>query len=56
MLATITVSESSMEVNFHTRLHLAIVIASGLLNKPITVPWWGGRVLRLTTNSNTRTP
>ena len=56
MPATITVSESGVEVNFHRRSHLPIVIASGLLDKPITVPWWGGRVLRLTTNSGTRTP
>jgi hypothetical protein len=25
-----------------------IVIASGLLNKPVSVPWWNGLPLRLT--------
>jgi hypothetical protein len=28
--------------------HLPIVIASGLLNKPVSVPWWNGLPLRLT--------
>jgi len=23
------------------------VLASGLFNKPVEVPWWGGRPLRL---------
>jgi len=33
---------------FHRRAHLPIVIASGRLNTPVTVPWWNGRPLRLT--------
>lgn len=32
---------------FHRRAHLPIVLASDLLNKPVAVPWWAGRSLRL---------
>jgi hypothetical protein len=35
-------------VEFHRRAHLPIVLASGLLNKPVHVPWWNGLPLRLT--------
>ncbi len=34
-------------VRFHRRAHLPIVLASGLIDKPIVVPWWHGRPLRL---------
>ncbi len=51
MPATITISDSEIEVNFHRRTHLPIVIASGLLDKPVSVPWWEGKNLRLTTHS-----
>ena len=36
-------------VEFHRRAHLPIVLASGLCNKPIIVPWWPKRKLLLTT-------
>jgi transposase len=49
--ATITVSEKEVEVSFHRRAHLPILIASGLLDQPVTVPWWEGYALRLTTYS-----
>ena len=47
--ATITVSEKEVEVSFHRRSHLPILLASGLLDKPVQIPWWKGRPLRLTT-------
>jgi transposase len=34
-------------VRFHRRAHLPIVLASGLFNTPVAVPWWNGRPLRL---------
>jgi hypothetical protein len=34
-------------VRFHRRAHLPIVLASGLFDKPIAVPWWSGHRLRL---------
>jgi transposase len=45
MPATITVSDDSIHVRFHRRAHLPIVMASGLLETPVAVPWWGGRQL-----------
>jgi transposase len=51
MPATVTISDSEIEVDFHRRTHLPIVIASGLLDKPVSVPWWEGKSLRLTTRS-----
>jgi hypothetical protein len=49
MPATVTITEQEVEVSFHRRSHLPIVVASGLLDAPVAVPWWGGRSLRLTT-------
>lgn len=45
----ITISEQGVEVSFHRRAHLPILLDSGLLDKPIAVPWWRGATLRLTT-------
>jgi hypothetical protein len=36
-------------MQFHRRAHLLILIASSRLNTPITVRWWNGMPLRLTT-------
>ena len=47
--ATITVSEQEVEVSFHRRSHLPILLASGLCDQPVQVPWWGRHALRLTT-------
>jgi hypothetical protein len=49
MPATVEVTETGVVVAFHRRAHLPIVIASGLLNKPVPVPWWNDLPLRLTT-------
>jgi hypothetical protein len=35
-------------VHFHRRAHLPIILASGLLDSPIVVPWWRGFSLRMT--------
>lgn len=48
MPADITITERDVEVRFHRRAHLPIVIASGLLDRPLPVPWWKGLSLRLT--------
>jgi len=48
MPATVEVSETVVNVQFHRRAHLPIVVASGLLDTPVKVPWWNGRSLRLT--------
>ena len=47
--ATLTVDHKEIVVHFHRRAHLPIILASGLLDQTVTVPWWNGRALRLTT-------
>jgi hypothetical protein len=47
--AQIEITEQTVRVEFHRRAHLPIVLASGLCNKPITIPWWPKRKLLLTT-------
>jgi hypothetical protein len=54
--ATITVSDKEVEVSFHRRSHLPIILASGLLNQPVEVPWWDGHTLRLTTYTGPTKP
>ncbi len=48
MPAEVTVAEDSVRVAFHRRAHLPIIRASGLLDRPVKVPWWRGRPLYLT--------
>src|ERR1700694_3774968 len=47
--ADVKVTAKEVEVSFHRRAHLPIVLASGLINRPVPVPWWNGLALRLTT-------
>jgi hypothetical protein len=47
MPADIAITQSEIKVRFHRRAHLPIVLASGLIDKPVAVPWWNGRALRL---------
>jgi hypothetical protein len=47
MPADVTITDQEITVRFHRRAHLPIVLASGLFDKPIAVPWWHGRQLRL---------
>jgi hypothetical protein len=49
MPATVLVTDSEVEVQLHRRAHLPILLASGLMNTPLPVPWWNGTPLRLTT-------
>jgi hypothetical protein len=49
MPANVTITGKDITVSFHRRAHLPIVMASGLLNKKIQVPWWNNRSLKLTT-------
>jgi len=49
MPADVTIDERQVEVSFHRRSHLPIVLASGLLDQPVPIPWWNGVPLRLTT-------
>jgi len=45
--ADVNVTADEVVVAFHRRAHLPIVVASGLLNTPIAIPWWSGARLRL---------
>ena len=47
MPADVTITEREVQVRFHRRAHLPIIAASGLLDEPVTVPWWNGRSLRM---------
>jgi hypothetical protein len=48
MAADVTLTDRDVEVSFHRRAHLPI-IASGLIDQSISVPWWNGSRSRLTT-------
>ena len=45
--ADVSVTGSEVQVHFHRRAHLPIVLASGLLNTPVSIPWWPGYSLRM---------
>lgn len=45
--ADVTVTDSEVLVHFHRRAHLPIVLASGLLNSPVPIPWCKGYSLRM---------
>lgn len=49
MPADVTITGAEVQVRFHRRAHLPIIVASGLMEQPINVPWWEGLPLRLTT-------
>ncbi len=49
MPAQVEVSEREVRVEFPRRAHLPIVLASGLCDRAVAIPWWQGRRLRLTT-------
>ena len=53
LAADVEVTDKEVRVSFHRRTHLPIILASDLMEKPIGVPWWDGRPLRLTTYSGT---
>lgn len=48
MPADVNIEDSGIEVHFHRRAHLPIIIASGLMARPLSVPWLNGLPLRLT--------
>jgi hypothetical protein len=46
--ATVDISASGVQVHFHRRAHLPIIIASGLLDSPVRIPWWNNLPLTMT--------
>jgi hypothetical protein len=47
MPASVRIANDAVHVHFHRRAHLPIVVASGLLNAPVPIPWWGNLPLRM---------
>lgn len=47
--AEVEITDQEVRVEFHRRSHLPIVLASGLCDRSIRVPWWDNRRLQLTT-------
>ena len=47
MPADVIITQREVHLRFHRRAHLPIVIASGLLDQPVAVPWWEDRLLRM---------
>jgi len=45
--ADVIIFEREVHLRFHRRAHLPIIIASGLLDSPVKVPWWDNRTLRM---------
>lgn len=40
MPANVRINHDGVHVRFHRRAHLPIVVASGLLDTPVPIPWW----------------
>lgn len=55
MPADVTIGAKEITVSFHRRAHLPILLASGLLNRSVSVPWWNGFALRLEARHNDKT-
>lgn len=47
--ADVVISDRTIDVSFHRRAHLPIILASGICDQPVQVPWYNGYSLRLTT-------
>ena len=47
MPASVQITDSAVNVHFHRRAHLPIIVASGLLNTPVTIPWWNNLPLTM---------
>jgi hypothetical protein len=47
MPASVDITVSGVNVHFHRRAHLPIIVASGLLNTPVAIPWWNNLPLTM---------
>jgi hypothetical protein len=45
--ANVGVSATEVHVRFQRRAHLPIIIASGMLDSPVKVPWWHNDTLHM---------
>jgi len=53
--ADVKVTDRQIDISFHRRSHLPIILASGLMDQPVSVPWWNNLSLRLTTYQGANT-
>jgi hypothetical protein len=56
MSADVNITDRHVEVSFHRRSHLPIILASGLMDQSVPVPWWNNLPLRLTTYQGPEKP
>ena len=54
--ADVSITDREVQVSFHSRSHLPILLSSGLFDKPVSVPWWNGLKLTLTTYNAPQSP
>jgi hypothetical protein len=47
MPASVRIERDGVHVQFHRRAHLPIIVASGLLDTPVPIPWWGNLPLTM---------
>ena len=47
MPASVRIAHDGVHVHFHRRAHLPIVVASGLLDTAVPIPWWSNLPLRM---------
>jgi hypothetical protein len=49
--ATVSADGDNVIVNLHRRAQLPLILASGLLDNPVEVPWWSNKKLILTSTT-----
>lgn len=47
MPASVQLDHNGVNVHFHRRAHLPIIVASGLLDTPVRIPWWSNLPLTM---------
>jgi len=47
MPASVHIRHDGINVQFHRRAHLPIIVASGLLDTPVSIPWWSNLPLTM---------
>ena len=45
--ADVTIDKHEVHVHFHRRAHLPIIMASGILESPVKIPWWQNHTLNM---------
>lgn len=49
--ADVSISAREVHVRFHRHAHPSIIIASGILDSSVKVPWWGHHTLRMSAHN-----